>query len=121
MPKTPDRVPDPSQGPVCRGCGFWWPVVAASASRLDHAEHGVQHFEWEAGRTGVPAREGLDAYRRLLPLLRAAYEERSKRLNRQVVDMELAVADLEFDLQVAHDLAADLRAELDAVLEDRHA
>lgn len=121
MPKTPDRVPGPTAGPVCPECRFWWPVATAEATKLDLAEHDVAHLEWESERRYVPATAALAAYRRLLPLLRAAHGERSKRLSRQVVDYELEVADLTYDLTVARELADDLKAELAAVVEGRHA
>jgi len=112
MPKT-DRVPGPSVGKFCPDCGYEWAVVITPATaKRDVAKHSVRHAKWDldGGRRPVWTTNAV-----------AAAVWFVDRLNARITDLEVELASLAYDLDVATKRGDDFKAELTAIEEGRHA
>ena len=109
----PDRVPGPSRGAFC-DCGWETPVVPASMSALDVAEHRVHHLEWQHDQPFDGTRRStldlLDAYRAVV----GEHEAFESRQRARIVDLEVELEATRWDLKVAGELVDDLKADLAA-------
>jgi hypothetical protein len=108
-----ERVPGPSRGQFCQ-CGWETPVIAASMTMLDVAEHQVHHLETQPSTRSAGL---VAAYRTLVGELRAL----ERRQRARIVDLEETLAATEWDLKVTSELVDDLKADLAAIEEGRHA